>query len=189
MVVLSARVASGGMHEAKIELTPTGRMPADDGWFILNLAEIGWATVPGGGTWCVLESPAARSKTLGIGVHILPPGETPGMYHWESEQEGFLVLSGECLAIVEGQERRMKAWDYLHCPPQTAHITIGAGDGPEPCAILMVGTRSADEEVRYLADPAATRRGAAVPVETDSPAVAYVNQLPIVPVSSPWPVG
>ncbi len=75
------------MHEGKIEDTETGRQPADDGWFILNLAEIGWATVPGFGTWCSFES--------------------PGFYHSESNQEGFLVLSGECLAIVEGEERRM----------------------------------------------------------------------------------
>ena len=105
------------MHEAEIEETETGRRPADDGSFILNLAEMGWKTMPGGGTWSVFESPSAPSPGLGIGVHILQPGETPGMYHAESEQEGFLVLSGECIAIVEGEERRLRPWDYLHCPP------------------------------------------------------------------------
>ena len=63
--------------------------------------------------------PNAPSKTLGIGVHVLRPGEPPCMYHRESDQEGFLVIAGECLAIVEGQERRMRTWDYLHCPPET----------------------------------------------------------------------
>jgi uncharacterized cupin superfamily protein len=174
------------MHEARIEDTPTGRQPADDGWFILNLQEIGWATVPGGGTWCVFESPAAPSQTLGIGVHVLPPGETPGFYHWESDQEGFLVLSGECIAIVEGQERRMGPWDYLHCPPGTAHITIGAGE--EPCAILMVGTRSPDHRTHYPAEPAAARHGAAVARATDSPREAYAERPPITPAPSPWPV-
>ena len=130
------------IHEAAIEETETGRLPADDGWFILNLAEIAWETVAGGGTWCVFEAPSASSRTLGIGVHVLPPGEAPGFYHLESEQEGFLVLSGECVAIVEGEERLLKAWDYLHCPPGTAHITVGTGE--VPCAILMVGTRSAN---------------------------------------------
>ena len=137
------------MREAKIEETATGRVPADDGWFILNVAEIGWESVPGGGTWCSFEAPSARSRLLGIGVHVLSPGETPGFYHAESNQEGFLVLSGECIAIVEGEERRMGAWDYLHCPPGTAHITIGAGEGP--CAILMVGTRAPDRTLHYLA--------------------------------------
>jgi uncharacterized cupin superfamily protein len=130
------------MDEARIEETEAGRVPADNGWFILNLAEIGWESLPGGGTWCSFEPPASPSPLLGIGVHVLGPGETPGFYHAESNQEGFLVLSGECIAIVEGEERRLRAWDYLHCPPGTAHITVGAGDGP--CAILMVGTRSPD---------------------------------------------
>ena len=174
------------MHEARIEQTETGRVPADDGWFILNLAEIAWETLPGGGTWCSFEAPSAPSPLLGIGVHVLQPGETPGFYHAESNQEGFLVLSGECVAIVEGQERRMRAWDYLHCPPGTAHITIGAGDGP--CAILMVGTRSPDRTLEYLAEPAAAKYGAAVAEATDSPREAYAQRPPIAPARSPWPL-
>ena len=175
------------MHEAKIDETAAGRLPADDGWFILNLDEMGWTTVPGGGTWCMFESPNARSKTLGIGVHILPAGETPGFYHWESEQEGFLVLSGECIAIVEGEERRMGQWDYFHCPPGTAHITAGAGDGP--CAILMVGTRAPDSAIHYPVEPAAAAYGASVDVATDVPKEAYAGRPPIEPSRSPWPLG
>jgi mannose-6-phosphate isomerase-like protein (cupin superfamily) len=174
------------MHEAKIEDTETGRRPADDGWFILNLEEVGWATVPGGGTWCLFEPPDARWPTLGFGVHILHPGDAPGFYHAETNQEGFLVLSGECVAIVEGEERRMGPWDYLHCPPGTAHITIGAGDGP--CALLMVGTRSPDATINYLPDAAAASHGHAVDVATDSPREAYVDRPPIVPARSPWPL-
>jgi uncharacterized cupin superfamily protein len=177
---------SATMHEAKIADTPSGRVPEGDGWFILNAAEMRWETVEGGGTWSVFEAPDAPSETLGIGIHILAPGERPGFYHLESDQEGFLVLSGECLAIVEGVERRMGPWDYLHSPPGTAHITIGAGD--QPCAILMVGTRSTDHTTRYVRDPVAARHGAAVPEETDSAKVAYVNRPPIVPVPSPWPL-
>jgi quercetin dioxygenase-like cupin family protein len=172
--------------EARIDDTPTGKQPADGGWWILNLEEIGWSTVSGGGTWCVFESPAARSPLLGIGVHILPPGETPGMYHAENNQEGFLVLSGECLAIVEGEERRMRAWDYLHCPPGTAHITIGAGD--EPCAILMVGTRRPDEQIDYIPEPVAQEHGAAVAELTHEPRVAYAGRPPYTEVRSPWPL-
>jgi uncharacterized cupin superfamily protein len=149
------------MDEARIEETPEGRLPVDEGWFILNVAEIGWQTVAGNGTWCGFEPPEHRSQTLGIGVHVLPPGETPGYYHAESEQEGFLVLSGECIAVVEGVERRMLKWDYLHCPPGTRHITIGAGD--EPCALLMVGTRSPDHSIHYPVDATAARHGRASP--------------------------
>jgi uncharacterized cupin superfamily protein len=174
------------MHEAKIEETETGRVPADDGWFIMNLAEMGWASVPGGGTWTAWETAETSSKTLGVGVHVLWPGDTPGFYHRESEQEGFLVLSGECIAIVEGEERRMGPWDYLHSPPGTAHITIGAGDGP--CALVMVGTRSPDIEIVYPVEPAAARYGASVETETDSPREAYKDRPPLVRARSPWPL-
>ena len=175
------------MHEARIDDTEAGRVPADDGWWILNLDEIAWNTIPGTGTWCVLESPNAPSKTLGIGVHVLPPGETPGMYHRESDQEGFLVIAGECLAIVEGQERHMRTWDYLHCPPNTDHITIGTGD--RPCAILMVGTRGTpDPATHYPADPVAARHGAAVASATDLPSEAYAGRPPQRPTRSPWPL-
>jgi quercetin dioxygenase-like cupin family protein len=172
--------------EAKLERTETGLVPADDGWFVLNLADIGWERVAGGGTWCSFESPSSRSPLLGIGVHVLWPGETPGFYHAESNQEGFLVLSGECIAVVEGEERRLRQWDYLHCPPGTAHITIGAGDGP--CAIMMVGTRSPDRTLHYLVEPAAAKHGASVEVATDSPRVAYAGRPPIEPAPSPWPL-
>jgi uncharacterized cupin superfamily protein len=174
------------MHEAQIEETETGLQPAGDGWWILNASEIGWFTVKGTGTWCSFESPKAPSSLLGIGIHVLWPGDTPGRYHAESNQEGFLVLSGECLAVVEGQERRMGPWDYLHCPPGAAHITIGAGDGP--CAILMVGTRAPDATIQYIPDPVAARHGAAVPEATDSPREAYRDRPPIRPAPSPWPL-
>ena len=174
------------MREAGIEKTAAGLVPAGEGWFILNVAELAWATVPGGGTWCSFEAPSARSPMLGIGVHILEPGEAPGMYHAESEQEGFLVLSGECVAIVEGQERRMGPWDYLHCPPGTAHITVGAGQGP--CAILMVGTRSAGAAIHYSVEPAAAPYGASVAEPTDAAEEAYAARPPITPAPSPWPL-
>ena len=174
------------MREASIEETETGLQPADGGWWILNASDIGWFAVEGSGIWSSFESPSRRSPLLGIGIHILRPGETPGMYHSESNQEGFLVLSGECLAIVEGEERPMRQWDYLHCPG-TAHITIGAGDGP--CAILMVGTRDPDDATQYIADPVAARYGAAVERETFSAREAYAGRPPIEPARSPWPLG
>ena len=176
------------MHEARIEETEAGLVPADNGWFVLNLRDIAWATVEGGGggTWCGFESSEPPRNMLGIGVHILWPGDTPGWYHRESDQEGFLVLSGECVLVVEGEERRLGPWDYFHCPPETAHITVGAGDGP--CAIVMVGTRTGGDRTQYLVDPAAARHGASVERPTDDPREAYADRPPIVPARSPWPV-
>jgi uncharacterized cupin superfamily protein len=172
-------------RKAKIAETEHGLVPEDDGWFILNVADIRWETVPGGGRWCGFESPNAPSPMLGIGVHVLGAGETPGFYHAESNQEGFLVLSGECIAIVEGEEHRLRQWDYLHCPPGTAHITVGAG--PEPCALLMVGTRSSDATISYVVEPAAARHGASVARASDSAREVYADRPPIEPTRSHWP--
>src|SRR3954453_7708457 len=145
------------MDEARIEETEAGKVPADNGWFVLNVGEIAWAAVPGGGTWCSFESDAPPRNPLGIGVHVLGPGETPGFYHSESDQEGFLVLSGECLLIVEGEERRMGPWDYFHGPAGTKHIRTGAGKGP--CAIFIVGPCTQGRAIPSQPDPVAPRRG------------------------------
>jgi uncharacterized cupin superfamily protein len=80
----------------------------------------------------------------------------------------------------------MGPWDYLHCPPGTDHITVGAGDGP--CAILMVGTRTPGHTIRYPVDETAARRGASVKTATDSPEEAYADRPPRQPVRSPWPL-
>jgi uncharacterized cupin superfamily protein len=121
---------------------------------------------------------------LGIGVHVLQPGEANGKYHHEDDEESFLVLRGECLLIVEGEERRLRQWDVFHCPPGTAHITVGAGDGP--CAILMVGTRTAGGTTTYPPNAVAARHGAAVPEETTDSRVAYADRPPIERAPSPW---
>ena len=161
------------MQEAQIEDIADGHVPVDGGWFILNLGEMAWETVPGFGTWRGFDPPDADPSQPGIGVHVhvLQPGEAPGYYHAEEAQEGFIVLSGECVAIVEGQERRMRRWDYLHSPPGTGHITVGAGD--EPCAILMFGSPDPRRKVAWIADGTAARYGASVANTTGQAAEAY----------------
>jgi uncharacterized cupin superfamily protein len=109
------------------------------------------------------------------------------MYHRETAQEGYLVLHGECILIVEDEERRMRQWDYAHLPAGTAHVCVGAGDGP--CAVLMVGTRRAEEELLYPVSEVAARYGASVERETASGDEAYAR----FPRGSrrllPWPPG
>jgi uncharacterized cupin superfamily protein len=108
---------------------------------------------------------------LGIAIRVVGPGEPTGTYQWETEQEDFLVLSGECLLIVEGRERRLRQWDFVHCPPGTAHTFVGAGDGP--CVLLMFGARPAGKTFVYPRLALALARGAGVEEETESPTEAY----------------
>ena len=173
------------MEEAGFRQTEHGLVPDGDGWFIVNARDIAWETIPGSGTWCSFESPDDHDREIGIGVHVVQPGEASGMYHAEDTQEGFLILEGECVLIVEGQERRLKQWDYFHCPNGTAHITVGAGDGP--CAILMLGSRRPGRPITYPVDELAARYGGSVAEETDSPREAYAAQPPSEPARAPWP--
>jgi uncharacterized cupin superfamily protein len=169
------------LHEADIQQTPEGQVPVDDGWFILNLGEMAWETVPGYGVWRGFDGP----ERVGVHIHVLGPGEANGYYHAEAAQEGFLVLSGECIAIVEGQERRMRQWDYLHSPPGTAHITVGAGE--EPCAILMFGSPDPSRKVEWIADEVAARHGASVASTTSRDTEVYGDLPPYARVRPPKP--
>ena len=95
------------------------------------------------------------------------------MYHWETDQEDFLVISGKALLIVEGEERPLRAWDFVHCPAGTEHIFVGAGDGP--CLIFATGARQGwpSKGIVYPRADAALRHGAGVETETGAPAEAY----------------
>jgi hypothetical protein len=87
--------------------------------------------------------------------------------------EGFLVLRGECLLLIEGEERPLKAWDFVHCPPDTEHAFVGAGEGP--CVIFMTGARKGwpDKGITYVRSEVALRHGAGVETETTKSAEAY----------------
>jgi uncharacterized cupin superfamily protein len=173
-------------ERAKLRRTETGLVAEGDGWYAAGLRDLSWETLPGGGAWCVFEGAGASvPNQLGIGVHVLWPGDTPGAYHAESDQEGFLVLDGSCLLVVEGSERVLRQWDYFHCPAGTRHITVGAGDGP--CALLMVGARSPDKSILYPVDAVAARHGASVERESTSPREVYAGRPARRAVAAPWP--
>jgi uncharacterized cupin superfamily protein len=157
-------------EEARIEQTEHGATAASPGWFVVNLADARWMETEEAGHWTDFEPPDGFEH-YGIGVHVLPPGKPNGKYHSETVQEDFLVLSGECILIVEGEERHLKAWDFFHCAPGTNHIIVGAGDNP--CAILMAGLRGEGKKLHYPVSDVAARYGASTPEETDSPPVAY----------------
>jgi uncharacterized cupin superfamily protein len=153
--------------EAKLE----NGVPQSEGWFVVNARDSRWLYNELGG-YCPFESRAARFQDVGINLNWLVPGKPMAMYHVEESQEAFLVLSGECLLIVEGEERRLRAWDFFHCPPWTAHVILGAGDGPS--LVLAVGARG-KAGARYPVDATAVKHGAGVERETASPADAYAG--------------
>jgi uncharacterized cupin superfamily protein len=166
--------------ESELVSTEHGLVPKGQGWFIVNARETQWRERPGRGVLCEFEGSgfegAANFLQLGINLTVLGPGEAMAMYHRENDQEDFLVLSGEALAIVEGEERPLRPWDLLHCPPGTNHVIVGAGR--EPCVLLAVGARdrsTGDDWGAYTVDEAALRHGAGVRQETRSSDEAYAR--------------
>jgi uncharacterized cupin superfamily protein len=143
-------------------------------WFVVNVRDARWRTHHTFGASCRFETPEAPFEQLGVNIRVLQPGQPNCLYHSENLQEDFLVLAGECFLLVEEQERLLRAWDFVHCPPWTLHTFVGAGD--RPCAILMVGRRNVPDEVVYPVSEVAARRGAAVARETTSPEEAYASR-------------
>jgi uncharacterized cupin superfamily protein len=163
--------------EAPLEQTEHGLVPQGEGWFVLNGRDARWRAAEGRGAYGVFEGETEFSQ-LGIHLVSLGPGEAMAMYHWEADQEDFLVVAGEALLIVEGEERPLRQWDFVHCPPDTKHVIVGAGSGP--CTIVAVGARdrsTGPDWGGYTVDEAALRHGAGVAQETTSADEAY-SQVP-----------
>lgn len=156
--------------EAKLERTGAGLAPRGEGWFVLNAREAVWREGVFGAYARFEGEP--RFDRIGVNLSVLWPGQAGCMYHGEDEQEDFLVLSGECLLLVEGEERPLRAWDFFHSPPWTEHVFVGAGEGP--CVILALGGRSGGGVV-YPESELAQRHGAGVEKETPDPKEAYAR--------------
>ncbi len=157
--------------EAPLEMTKFGLRPGGEGWFVVSAREIRWRDTGGLGAFCDFEG-KRRFPDLGINLNVLQPGQPMGMYHRENTQEDFLVLAGECLLIVEGEERSLKTWDFFHSPPQTEHIIVGAGDGP--AVVLAVGARGRRRKgIVYPVSKTALKHRAGVTKETTEPSEAY----------------
>ena len=165
--------------ESRLESTEHGLVPHGDGWFVLNAREARWLHTPGRSAICEFEGAFEGEQDflqLGINLSVLEPGESMGMYHWEADQEDFLVLSGEALLIVEGEERPLRQWDLVHCPAGTKHIIVGAGGAPS--LVLAVGARERSTGADwggYTVDEAALRHGVGVEQETNDAKQAYAR--------------
>ena len=150
----------------------------DAGWYVVNMRDAEWRHADGRGAVCVVaddfEGLRRASAQLGVNPFVLQPGEPMAMYHWEADEENFLVVAGEALLIAEGEERNLRQWDFVHCPPHTKHVIVGAGSGP--CLVIAVGARAHDGEPDSLGFPAAEiagRHGASVTADTTDGGVAY----------------
>src|SRR5215471_15378475 len=139
--------------EARLAKTDVGVIPEGEGWFVLNARDVSWIRSEERGQDTDFEG-RQEWTDLGVRSQVLGPGQR-SIYHGERGQEDFLVLSGECILVIEGEERRLGAWDFVHCPPWTRHVFVGAGDGP--CAIVMVGRRAAGFDVVYAVSDIAAK--------------------------------
>jgi uncharacterized cupin superfamily protein len=161
--------------EARLEHTESGLVPAGEGWFVLNAREARWRHGEGRGARLDFEG-ETEFPQVGVNLYVLSPGEPMGMYHWEADQEDFLVLSGEAVLIVEGEERPLRQWDFVHCPAETDHIIVAAGEAP--CVVLAVGAREHQAGAGwggYSVNEAALRHGVGVEQETTKAEEAYAR--------------
>jgi uncharacterized cupin superfamily protein len=159
--------------EAPLERTEHGLVPGGDGWYVLNAREAPWRSAQGRGAVSDFEG-EHEFPQVGINIFVLEPGDPMSMYHWEADQENFLVLVGEALLIVEGEERPLRQWDFVHCPPETNHVVVGAGE--RPCVVLAVGARdrsTGPDWGGYPVDETALRHGAGAQQETTEAQEAY----------------
>jgi uncharacterized cupin superfamily protein len=166
--------------EAPITETGTGLAPTGDGWYVVNMRDAEWRHAAGRGAVCVVaddfEGWRRGSAQLGVNPFLLAPGEPMAMYHWEADQEDFLVVAGEAVLVVEGEERPLRAWDFVHCPPNTKRVIVGAGTGP--CLVIAVGARAHDgqpDSLGFTVDEVAARHGASVAEDTLDGSVAYAS--------------
>lgn len=159
--------------EAPLRTTRYGLAPDGEGWFVVNSRESRWRDDgPDLGFYADFEG-KRRFPQLGVSLYVLYPGQPMSMYHRERHQEAFFVLTGECLLIVEGQERPLRAWDFFHCPGGTAHTILGAGDGPS--VVFACGARGGAKGYFYPADPIARAHDAAAERDTTDPGEAYAR--------------
>ena len=159
--------------EARLEQAESGLKPASEGWFVVNVGETAWFEHEAFGSGASFESREFPFDELGININVLKPGQPLCLYHRENAQEDFLILGGDAVLLVEGAERPLRAWDFVHCPENTEHVIVGAGDGLT--IVLAVGRRPGDEELLYPKSELAERYGAGAEQDTSDPQEAYAR--------------
>ena len=155
------------VEEARLEESRSGLVPTTDGWLVVNVRDAAWETNEAFGSACIFERADAPFAESGVNLRVLWPARSKPLYHSEPSQEDFHVLAGECLLLVEGGGP-LRAWDFVHCPPMTAHTFVATGEGP--CVLVMTGSRRPEwpEGIVYLRADVALRHQAGVETTTTS---------------------
>jgi uncharacterized cupin superfamily protein len=146
-------------------------VPVTAGSFVLNVPDARWLHNDMQSVCRFGGDGEAHFDDLGVSLYWLQPGRPMSLYHHEAGQEGFLVLRGECTLLVEGSERSLRPWDFVHCPSRTPH-TISAADN-EPALVIAVGARKEKGSARYPVEEIAIHHGAGVPDASTPAAQAY----------------
>src|SRR6188472_748214 len=163
-------VPKGQLQQGEHGLIVTG-----EGWFVANARDLRWRDRPGRGAYCDFEG-RSDFPHVGVNIQVLAPGEPMAMYHWEADQEDFLVVAGEALLLIEGEERPLRQWDLVHCPPGAEHAIVGAGT--TSCVVVAVGARdrsTGPDWGAYTVDEAALAHGAGVERPTTVADEAYAR--------------
>src|SRR5919206_3514588 len=163
------------VREAQLEQTEHGLVAKGEGWYVVNAHDVPWSAAEGRGAYSRFEG-EPEFEQYGVSLVTLAPGDAMAMYHWEADNEDFLVLAGEALLVIEGEERPLRRWDFVHCPPGAKHVIVGAGDSQ--CLLLAMGAR--DRSVGenwggYTVDETAAKHGASVEQDTTEPKEAYAK--------------
>jgi uncharacterized cupin superfamily protein len=169
------------VEEARLEEREGGLTPVSGGWFVVNVRDGAWVRNGTLGDVFVVEGDDAPFPDVGFSLAVLQPGQA-SRYHREANQEDFIVLAGECLLLIEGEERLLKAWDFVHCPPWTEHIFVGL---EEPCLVLAVGARRPGRGLRFPVSELALKHNAGVREETSDPREAYAGYSEPTPIECP----
>jgi hypothetical protein len=131
--------------ESQLEKTEHGLVSKGEGWFVLNKRDAVWRHVDGRGASASLApiSKASGNSSSSASIRSCSgSGRTDGHVPLEGRSGGLPRGVGEAVLIIEGEERQLRAWDFVHCPPNTKRVIGGAGSGP--CFVIAVGAREHD---------------------------------------------
>jgi uncharacterized cupin superfamily protein len=160
-------------------------------WFKENLSDVTGVSHPKIGRAYLFGERVPRElfRDYGINIRVLQPDQPASLYHSENAEETFLVLGGECRALIDGDWVELRQWDFVHCPPGTHHLFVGAGEGPS--WVLMIGGRVHDDPPHFPVSEEAARYDASVERETSDPGDAWAQAglsfEDFTPAELPWP--